>query len=99
MINETVNRPNPDNTPMILGTATNKDRRPPPLPLGGERQTAEAGTKPQAKLSEQTNKFLDRMEERKKTMNLTIVAKNLEKKKRKAPDEATVFKTWNPGEN
>ena len=39
------------------------------------------------------------MEERKKTMNLAIVARNLENKKRKAPDEATVFKTWNPGEN
>ena len=99
MINDIVNRPNPDNSPMILGTATNEDRRPPPLPLGGESQDAEGGAKPQAKLSEQTNEFLDRMEERKKTMNLAIVAKNLEKKKRKAPDEATVFKTRNPGEN
>ena len=52
-----------------------------------------------AKLSEQTIEFLDRMEERKKTVKLAIVAKNLEKKKRKAPDEATIVKTRNPGEN
>ena len=96
-------------------------RRPPPLPLGGESQTAEGGAKPQvkpspnirttlsrtnpclacipAKLSEQTIEFLDRMEERKKTMNLAIVTKNLEKKKRKAPDKANIAKTRNPGEN
>ena len=52
-----------------------------------------------AKLSEQTHEFLDRMELRKKTMNLAIIAKNLEKKKRKAPDEATIAKTRNTGEN
>ena len=46
-----------------------------------------------------TNEFLDWMEERKKTVKLAIVVKNLEKKKRKAPDEATAFKTRNPGEN
>ena len=100
----------------------NNDRRPPPLPSGGESQTAEDGAKPQikpspstritlsqtnpclacvpAEVSEQTNEFLDRMEERKKAMNLAIVAKNLEeKKKRKAPDKATIVKTWDPREN
>ena len=44
MINNTVNRPNPDNIPKILGTATNEDHWPPPLPTrrrkpnrGGQR--------------------------------------------------------------
>ena len=50
MINDAVNRPNPDDTPMILGTTNNEDRWLPPLPLGGESQTAEGGAKPQAKL-------------------------------------------------
>ena len=117
MINNTVNRPNPDDTLKILGTATNKDRRLPPLPSGGKSETAEGGAKHQVKpspnirttlsqtypclacitaeLSEQTNEFLDRMEERKKTMTLAIVGKNLKKKKRKAPDKATIVKTRN----
>ena len=98
MINNTGNRPNPDDTPMVLGIATNENRRPPPLLLGDGSRTTEGGTKPQAKLSKQANEFLDRMEERKKTMNLAIAAKNIKKKKRKAPDEATAFKTWNPRE-
>ena len=116
MISNTVNRPNPDDTLKILGTATNKDCQPRPLPSGGKSQTAEGGAKPQvkllpsthitlsqtnpclasdpAKLSEQTNKFLDRMRERKKAMNLAIITENLEdKKKRKASDKATIVKT------
>ena len=60
MINNTFNRPNPDDIPKILGTATNEDRWPAPLPPGGESQTAEGGAKPPVKPSPNTCTTLSR---------------------------------------